>query len=71
MLPAVAHKLNATEIGKLARNIRQYGWQNNNELGIKNDSALCELRLDKSPHSSKQIETCYYAPSVMDMVKAS
>jgi hypothetical protein len=41
-----------------------------NELGIKNDSALCELRLDKSPHGSKQIETCYYALSVIDMVKA-
>ena len=70
MLPAVAHKLNATEIGKQLGISANMVGRITNELGIKNDSALCELRLDKSPHSSKQIETCYYAPSVIDMVKA-
>ena len=70
MLPAVTHKLNATEIGKQLGISANMVGRITNELGIKNDSALCELRLDKSPHSSKQIETCYYAPSVIDMVKA-
>ncbi len=70
MLPAVTHKLNATEIGKQLGISANMVGRITNELGIKNDSALCELRLDKSPHGSKQIETCYYALSVIDMVKA-
>jgi len=70
MLPAVAHKLSATEIGKQLGISAQMVGRIVNKLDIKNNPELCEHRLDKSPHSIKEVETCYYAPSVVDMVKA-
>ncbi len=70
MLPTVVHKLSATEIGKQLGISANMVGRITNELHIKDNPELCERRLDKSPHSNKDVESCYYAPSVVEMVRA-